>query len=63
MFWLPIFGSSTSVWEGANLVLFLVGGASLLLAGVTMAWATGGSERVRDLWRRLVDTNRISRRW
>ncbi|MFC6942875.1 hypothetical protein ACFQE8_23445 [Salinirubellus sp. GCM10025818] len=59
----PIFGSNTSVWEGTNLILFLAGGASPLLAGVTMAWLTGGRERVNDLGRRLVDVNRISRRW
>ncbi|NLV06215.1 CPBP family intramembrane metalloprotease [Haloarcula rubripromontorii] len=63
LFWLPIFGSKMSVWEGTNLLLFLVGGASPLLAGVTMAWLSGGSERVRDLGRRLVDVRRISVRW
>jgi hypothetical protein len=26
LFWLPIFGSNTSVWEGTNLILFLAGG-------------------------------------
>jgi membrane protease YdiL (CAAX protease family) len=44
-------------------VLFLVGGASPLIAGVTMAWLTGGAERVRDLGRRLVDLGRISPKW
>jgi membrane protease YdiL (CAAX protease family) len=63
LFWLPIFGSNTSVWEGTNLLLFLVGGASPLLAGVTMAWLTGGKERVSDLGRRLVDVGRISVQW
>jgi len=63
LFWLPIFGSETSVWEGTNLLLFLVGGASPLLAGITMAWLTGGSERVRDLGRRLVDVRRVSAKW
>ena len=63
LFWAPIFGSETSVWEGTNLLLFLVGGASPLLAGVTMGWLTGGTERVRDLGRRLVDVGRISARW
>ena len=63
LFWFPIFGSETSVWEGTNLILFLTGGASPLLAGLTMAWVTGGSERVRDLGRRLVDVRRISSKW
>ncbi|ELZ88316.1 CPBP family intramembrane glutamic endopeptidase [Haloferax sulfurifontis] len=63
LFWTPIFGSETSVWEGTNLLLFLVGGASPLLVGLTMGWLTGGTERVRDLGRRLVDVGRISAKW
>ncbi|MDX1748512.1 MAG: CPBP family intramembrane glutamic endopeptidase [Halobacteriales archaeon] len=63
LFWSPIFGSETSVWTGTNLVLFLVGGASPLIAGVTMAWLTGGTERVRDIGRRLVDVRRIAPVW
>lgn len=51
------------MWTGSNLILFLVGGASPLLAGVTLAWLTGGVERVRDLGRRLVDVRRIPARW
>jgi hypothetical protein len=60
LFWSPIFGSEESVWTGTNLVLFLVGGASPLIAGVTMAWLTGSTERVRDIGRRLIDVRRIS---
>jgi len=63
LFWSPIFGSKESVWTGMNLVLFLVGGASPLIAGVTMAWLTGGTERVRDIGRRLVDIRRITPKW
>jgi membrane protease YdiL (CAAX protease family) len=63
LFWSPIFGSEESVWTGTNLILFLVGGASPLIAGVTMAWLTGGTERVRDIGRRLVDVRRISPKW
>lgn len=63
LWWSPILASDTSVWSGTNLVLFLVGGASPLLAGVAMAWSTGGPERVRDLWRRLVDVRRFRGRW
>jgi len=63
LFWSPIVGSEESVWTGTNLALFLVGGASPLIAGVTMAWLTGGTERVRDIGRRLVDVRRISPNW
>jgi uncharacterized protein len=63
LFWSPLPGSQTSVWAGWNLVLFLVGGASPLLAGVTLAWLTGGRAGVLDLGHRLVDARRITRRW
>jgi hypothetical protein len=63
LWWSPIPGSGTSVWTGRNLILFLVGGASPLLAGVSLAWLTGGAARVRDLGRRLVDVRRISATW
>jgi membrane protease YdiL (CAAX protease family) len=63
LFWSPIFGSDTSVWEGTNLLFFLLGSASPLVAAVTMGWLTGGPERVRDLGHRLVDFRRIGARW
>lgn len=63
LWWAPILASDTSVWEGRNLVLFLVGGASPLLAGLLLAWLTGGGDRVRDIGRRLVDPRRVSLRW
>jgi uncharacterized protein len=63
LFWAPILGSTDSVWSGRNLVLFLLGGASPLLAGVTLAWVTGGRARVVDLGRRLVDVRAVPLRW
>jgi uncharacterized protein len=63
VFWSPLLRSETSVWRGWNLVLFLVGGASPLLAGVALAGLTGGVERVVDLGRRLVDVRRGTPRW
>ena len=63
LFWTPILVSETSVWELPNLAFFLVGGASPLLAGLALGWVTGGSERVRDLGRRLVDSSWITSRW
>ena len=44
-------------------MLFLVGGASPLLAGVALAGLPGGVERIVDLRRRLVDVRRVSLRW
>lgn len=61
--WAPLFGSEGSVWAGSNLLLFLIGGASPLLAGVLLAWLTGGRARVVDLGVRLVDWRRISPSW
>lgn len=63
LFWLPIVGSDSSVWSYPNVVLFLVGGSSPLLAAVLMAALTGGRERVRDLGHRLIDVRRIEPRW
>ncbi|WP_436934196.1 CPBP family intramembrane glutamic endopeptidase [Halovenus marina] len=63
LFWLPLFGSSTSVWSFPNVLFFLVGGSSPLLAGLVMAYATGGKARVRDLWDRIVDVGRIAPKW
>ncbi len=63
VFWLPLFGSDTSVWSFPKVLFFLAGGASPLIAGVTMAYVTGGSERVRDIWRRLVDVRLIAPKW
>ena len=63
LFWSPILVSEASVWSFPNVVFFLIGGASPLLAGLAMAWLTGGRARLRDMGRRLVDVRRISPRW
>lgn len=63
LFWSPIVTSDSSVWVGSNLVLFLVGGTSPLLAALSMAWLSGGIERVYDLLYRFVDHRRITLRW
>jgi membrane protease YdiL (CAAX protease family) len=63
LWWLPVVTADTSVWSFPTVLFFLVGGASPLLAGVAMAYATGGTDRLRDLGRRLVDPRRIGRKW
>jgi membrane protease YdiL (CAAX protease family) len=63
LFWIPIFGSGESVWSFPNVLFFLAGGASPLVAGVTLAVLTGGKERLHELWWRLVDVRRIRLRW
>lgn len=63
LFWSPIFASEESVWSFPKVLFFLVGGASPLVAGVTLAAITGGKERIRELWWRLVDIRRIDLRW
>lgn len=59
LFWSPIFASGTSVWSFPNLLLFLIGGASPLLAGITLTGLAGGRQDLLDLWRRLIDIRRI----
>jgi len=63
LFWSPIFASGASVWSFPKVLFFLIGGASPLLAGVTLAGLEGGGERLRDLGRRLIEVRRISLRW
>lgn len=63
LWWLPLFWSDESVWSPPNLLFFLAGGASPLLAALLLAWRDGGRARLADLWHRLVDVRRIPLRW
>jgi len=63
LFWVPVLLSDESVWAMPNLLWFLIGGASPLLAGLGLAALTGGKAQVFDLLRRLVDWRRIPLRW
>ncbi|GAB3031674.1 CPBP family intramembrane glutamic endopeptidase [Bowmanella dokdonensis] len=63
LFWAPMLWSQTSVWSLPNLLWFLIGGASPLLAGLGLAALTGGKTQVLDLVRRLLDWRRIPGRW
>lgn len=63
LFWVPVLLSDESVWAFPNLLWFLIGGASPLLAGLGLAALTGGKAQVLDLARRLVDWRSISGRW
>jgi hypothetical protein len=59
----PVLLSDESVWAFPNLLWFLIGGASPLLAGLGLAALTGGKAQALDLARRLVDWRRIPGRW
>ncbi|WP_372966321.1 CPBP family intramembrane glutamic endopeptidase [Marinobacter sp.] len=63
LFWVPVLLSDESVWVFPNLLWFLIGGASPLLAGLVLAALTGGKAQVLDLARRLGDWRRIPGRW
>lgn len=63
LFWLPVLRSETSVWAMPNLAWFLAGGASPLLAGLSLAFLSGGGARLRDLLTRLVDWRLIPGSW
>ncbi|RQG94053.1 CPBP family intramembrane glutamic endopeptidase [Natrarchaeobius chitinivorans] len=63
LWWLPVVASGESVWSVPNVVLFLVGGASPLLAGLLLLWMRQGRRGYRDLRRRLLERARIGLRW
>ncbi|MBL3826708.1 MULTISPECIES: CPBP family glutamic-type intramembrane protease [unclassified Marinobacter] len=63
LFWIPVLLSDSSVWAFPNLIWFLIGGASPVVAGLGLAAANGGKEQLGDLWRRLTDWRRIPGRW
>lgn len=63
LFWCPLFGSEESVWVFPNLLFFLLGGASPLIAAVLLAGLGRGRAGLRDLWIRLIDVRRIPRVW
>lgn len=63
LFWLPLLFSGSSVWSFPNLLWFLAGGASPLIAGLILAALTGGKAQLLDLARRLVDWRRIPGKW
>jgi membrane protease YdiL (CAAX protease family) len=63
IFWIPVLLSDSSVWAFPNLIWFLIGGASPVVAGLGLAAANGGKEQLGDLWRRLTDWRRIPGRW
>jgi len=63
LFWIPLLISESSVWAFPNVLYFLIGGASPVIAGLGLAMLTGGKVQLLDLGRRLVDWRRISGRW
>ncbi|MGF2736250.1 CPBP family intramembrane glutamic endopeptidase [Marinobacter sp. DUT-1] len=63
LFWMPVLLSDSSVWAFPNLLWFLLGGASPLVAGLSLAALSGGRRQLRDLGRRLVDLRRIPATW
>lgn len=63
LFWIPLLFSDESVWSFPNILFFLAGGASPLLAGVLLTWLADGHDGLRDLGRRMIDARRIPIRW
>lgn len=63
LFWIPLFLSKSSVWALPNLLWLLIGGASPLLAGLALAALTDGKAAVQDLFRRLIEFQRVPKKW
>lgn len=63
LFWSPLIASSSSVWSFPNVLLFLAGGASPLLSGITLTVLVGGRQGLRDLGQRFIDLRRIRLHW
>lgn len=63
LFWLPVIASDESVWTFPNVVLFLIGGASPLLAGRVLMWTNHGRTGFADLRQRLFEIGCIAGRW
>ena len=63
LFWAIVVLSGETVWSFPNVLYFLVGGASPLVAGLGLAWRDRGRAGLADLWRRLIDVRRIAPRW
>jgi hypothetical protein len=63
LFWTPLLLSESSVWAFPNILWFLLGGASPVIAGLGLAALTGDKARLRDLAWRLVDWRRIPAMW
>mgnify|MGYP001054310615 CR=1 FL=1 len=55
LFWTPLLLSESSVWTFPNILWFLIGGASPLIAGLGLAAFTGGKAQLLDLAQRLID--------
>lgn len=63
LFWMPLLLSESSVWAFPNILWFLLGSASPVIAGLGLAALTGGKAQLRDLAWRLLDWRRISGKW
>ena len=63
LFWTPVLLSDASVWSFPNILWFLAGGASPLVAGLGLAAFSGGRAGLRDLGRRMLDWRRIPWKW
>jgi membrane protease YdiL (CAAX protease family) len=63
-FWGAALMLNTNVWESSwALGLFAVGGLGLPFGGLAMTLHLAGRSGLRDLWRRLIDPNRLSASW
>jgi uncharacterized protein len=62
-FWTLAGISSESVWDVPGVILFVIGGAGVLVGGIVMSRTTYGPAGLRDLARRIVDPRPVSAGW
>lgn len=62
-FWGLVVLSGRGVWTFPNVALFYVGALSPAIGGILMLYRTRGRRGLRTLWDRVVNVDRVSRRW
>lgn len=63
LFWIPIVLSGEHVWSYPTVLLLLVGGLSPLISGLFLMKVNYGEVGFKDLYKRLVEFNRINYKW
>jgi len=63
IFWIPLALMGWEFSDSSALVLFILGGVGVPLAGIILAYHTRGREGWKEYWRCVVDFKRIKPHW